>query len=351
MAQITPCCLPKFGSATEASQSPMSLRINPNAGDDGHLLSAWHEDKLCAVIQVTWGLILRCYMGSDDVCFGYRHVDANEQINPTEGSPNTMQPTMVQLVMNEGDSVKSVVARASGATVVDEGRNAIVDSYRLYNTVVLIRSYRPDSKGTVGPSAVSPSTLTLPQEVCEYFEMMLSGIALISRLQCLLRLHVKVVRENVRIFLEWRNDGMSMDHVKGIATLFQTLLTKVLSPEDVPVGNLNYFTDPDSQRISTWNGPSPQVHDRCIHDIIREQVISRPHDEAICAWDGSLSYSEFDKQATKLAYHLQEQGVGPEVLVPLCFDKSVSIGPTACCPTSLTGYAHRCGTLWLCSRF
>lgn len=116
-----------------------------------------------------------------------------------------------------------------------------------------------------------------------------------------------------------------MEHVKGIATLFQNLLTKVLSPEDVSVGNLKYFTDPDSQRISNWNGPSPQVHDRCIHDIIREQVISRPHDEAICAWDGSLSYREFDQQATKLAYHLQEQGVGPEVLVPLCFDKSVSI--------------------------
>lgn len=329
----------------------MSLRINPNAGDDAHLLSAWRDNKLCAVIQVTWGLILRCYMGSDDVCFGYRHVDANEQINPTEGSSNTMRPTTVQLVINEGDSVKTMLAGANGATVVDEGRNAIVDSYRLYNTVVLIRSYRPDSQGTVERSAVSPLTLTLPQEVREHSEMLLSAIALTSRLQYLLRLHVKVIRDNVRMFLEWRNDGMSMEHVKGIATLFQNLLTKVLSPEDIPVSNLNYFTDPDSQRISTWNGPAPQVHDRCIHDIIREQVISRPHEEAICAWDGSLSYREFDQEATKLAYHLQELGVGPEVLVPLCFDKSVSIGPTACCSASLTEYTPRCGTLWLCSRF
>lgn len=159
----------------------MSLRINPNAGDDAHLLSAWRDNKLCAVIQVTWGLILRCYMGSDDVCFGYRHVDANEQINPTEGSSNTMRPTTVQLVINEGESVKTMLAGANGATVVDEGRNAIVDSYRLYNTVVLIRSYRPDSQGTVERSAVSPLTLTLPQEVREHSEMLLSAIALTSR--------------------------------------------------------------------------------------------------------------------------------------------------------------------------
>ena len=115
-----------------------------------------------------------------------------------------------------------------------------------------------------------------------------------------------------------------MEHVKGIATLFQNLLTKVLSPEDVSVGNLKYFTDPDSQRISNWNGPSPQVHDRCIHDIIREQVISRPHDEAICAWDGSLSYAELDEKSTNLAAKLIADGVADAgKVVPLCFDKTI----------------------------
>ncbi|KAL2783280.1 hypothetical protein BJX66DRAFT_345079 [Aspergillus keveii] len=116
---------------------------------------------------------------------------------------------------------------------------------------------------------------------------------------------------------------MSTKHAEGIATLFQNILTRVLSPESVPVREFNFFTDIDWQRISDWNGPSPQVHDRCIHDIIRDQVVRRPHDEAICAWDGSLSFQQFDHQASRLAYHLRQQGVGPEVLVPLCFDKSM----------------------------
>jgi non-ribosomal peptide synthetase component F len=127
------------------------------------------------------------------------------------------------------------------------------------------------------------------------------------------------------MFLEWRTDKMSTKHAEGIATLFQNILTRVLSPESVPVREFKFFTDIDWQRISDWNGPSPQVHDRCIHDIIRDQVVRRPHDEAICAWDGSLSFQQFDHQASRLAYHLRQQGVGPEVLVPLCFDKSVSI--------------------------
>ncbi|KAL4933021.1 uncharacterized protein BDV17DRAFT_287381 [Aspergillus undulatus] len=131
------------------------------------------------------------------------------------------------------------------------------------------------------------------------------------------------MRDNVRIFLEWRNGGMSMEHAKSIVTLFRNLLTKVLSPQDIPVRDLNLFTDTDMRRIDAWNGPPLQMHDRLIHDVIREQVLLRPHDEAICAWDGSLTYEEFDRRASRLAYYLQEQGVGPEILVPLCFDKSV----------------------------
>ncbi|KAL2871703.1 nonribosomal peptide synthase Pes1 [Aspergillus lucknowensis] len=309
MAQTTPCRLPQFASATEQSQRPMSLRISPNTGDDARLFSAFRENKLGAIIQATWGLILRCYMDSDEVCFGYRYLAAGDDTATKEVSPNVMTLTTVRLVIGDGDFARTLVEKAKGATVagtpaVDEGRNALSDSHQLYNTVVLIRSSVGSSPGATVPSLPSALALTIPQE-------------------CLLRLHVKVLRENVRIFLEWRNDGMSMEHVKGIATLFRNLLTRVLSPEDTPVRDLNFFTDVDLQRISAWNGPSPQVHDRCIHDIIREQVVRRPHDEAICAWDGSLSFKDFDQQASRLAYHLQAQGVGPEVLVPLCFDKSM----------------------------
>ncbi|KAL4821204.1 hypothetical protein BDW67DRAFT_179907 [Aspergillus spinulosporus] len=311
MTQITPCCLPKFASATEQTQRPMALRVNPNTGDDARLLASWRNNTLSAVIQATWGLILRCYMDSGDVCFGYQFVAAGKEAATREVSPNAMKLTTVRLVIGDGDFVSTIVEKAKRATVagtpaIDEGRNALGDGYQLYNTVVLIRSCVGSSEGAAVPSLPSALALTLPQQE-----------------KCLLRLHVKVLRDNVRIFLEWRNDGMSMEHVKGIAALFQNLLTRILSPEDIPVTNFNYFTEPDWQRISAWNGPSPQVHDRCIHDIIREQVDRRPLDEAICAWDGSLSFQEFDQQASKLAYHLQEQGVGPEVLVPLCFDKSM----------------------------
>ncbi|KAI9368786.1 hypothetical protein BJX61DRAFT_546202 [Aspergillus egyptiacus] len=308
MAHPTPCRLPIFASATEPPQRPMSLRVNPDAADNACLLSAWKDGTLSAVIQAAWGLILRCYTNSDDVCFGYRYLAGGEESATKEVSPDGIKLTTVRLVIGEEDFASTLVEKAKGAitaavTAVHEGRNALGDGYQLYNTVVLIRSHVGSSK-KAAVSLPSAAAMTLPQE-------------------CLLRLHVKVLQENVRIFLEWRNDGVSMEHAQGIAILFKHVLTRVLSPEHIPVKDFQLFTDLDWQRISAWNGPLPQVHDRCIHDIIRDQAVRRPHDEAICSWDGSLSFMEFDRQASTLAYHLQAQGVGPETLVPLCFDKSI----------------------------
>lgn len=116
-----------------------------------------------------------------------------------------------------------------------------------------------------------------------------------------------------------------MEQVKSISNIFGNLLTNVLSPEHGTVADLSLFTERDWQRIRAWNESDLEVHERCIHDIIYDQVLLRPEQEAICAWDGSLTFKEFDQLATQLAYQLNMQGVGPEVLVPLCFDKSVSM--------------------------
>lgn len=43
---------------------------------------------------------------------------------------------------------------------------------------------------------------------------------------------------------------------------------------------------------------------------------------AICAWDATFTYSELDAAASRVAAQLMNLGVGPDVYVPLCFEKS-----------------------------
>ncbi|KAM4058623.1 AMP-binding enzyme [Hirsutella rhossiliensis] len=62
---------------------------------------------------------------------------------------------------------------------------------------------------------------------------------------------------------------------------------------------------------------------QCIHDVISHQARARPNAPALCAWDGELTYGELDDLSSRLAGHIAGLGVGPEVVVPLCFEKSL----------------------------
>ncbi|EOA91164.1 uncharacterized protein SETTUDRAFT_65284, partial [Exserohilum turcica Et28A] len=71
-----------------------------------------------------------------------------------------------------------------------------------------------------------------------------------------------------------------------------------------------------------WNHSLPPTIERCVHDLYMDQVKSQPKADAICAWDGGMTYEELDERSSRLAHHLVGLGVRPESIVLLCFEKS-----------------------------
>ena len=180
--------------------------------------------------------------------------------------------------------------------------------------------------------------------------MILYPVRELTLSQCQVRLHVKVLRRDINIFLEWRNGDMSGEQMKSVAHIFEQMLAKVLSTETTAISQLNLFSENDWQRIRSWNSHTPTLYDTCIHDAIREQAINGPDREAVCAWDGRLTFGELDELASRVACHLRMQGVGPEVRVALCFDKSVSLPIFAfdCRGEVLCADVARNGISWPC---
>lgn len=83
-----------------------------------------------------------------------------------------------------------------------------------------------------------------------------------------------------------------------------------------------FFNSVSMQQILSWNSNIPTAISAVAHDLIESRAQEHPEQQAVCAWDGSLSYRELDTLASRLACHLTFQGIGPEILVPLCFEKS-----------------------------
>jgi non-ribosomal peptide synthetase component F len=131
----------------------------------------------------------------------------------------------------------------------------------------------------------------------------------------------------LNLFLEWDNSRLAMSPGQGVlvaSTLDKILSGLLTSSQDAPLRSLSTLSQANLDQVYRWNDEhSVQPVARCIHDVIADQVLSRPDAEAVHAWDGAFTYRELDGVAESLATALVGFGVGPEVLVPLCFEKSV----------------------------
>ncbi|PYH90319.1 nonribosomal peptide synthase Pes1 [Aspergillus ellipticus CBS 707.79] len=310
MALPVPCCLPKFGTTVAGPKRPALLRTRTSPSQILQLLSAWDQGQLDSILKASWALLLQRYTGLEEICFGYHPSGVDTTLhNATPLSDTHDNPLTFNITIAENDSTHTVLRNAEGKR--DAERNAEKcesssphrHSYALFNTVLMLRNCRGSPKDPRAPSAQQVLVTPLPEE-------------------CRVRLHVKVLQEDVGIFFEWWNHDISMEHMKSIADYFEQILAAVLSKDDSATKDLDHFSDRDWSRVCNFNSRLPVEHDRCIHEVIQDQALLRPESEAVCAWDGSLTYKELDRLSSQVAYYLYAQGVRPETCVALCFDKS-----------------------------
>lgn len=130
------------------------------------------------------------------------------------------------------------------------------------------------------------------------------------------------MKSGVSIFLEYRNSFIPTEQARNIASTVDRILSRLLVSPGLIIRDADFLSDRNRLQIEKWNsGPLDSV-ERTVHDIIAETAERVPDEQAIFSWDGNMTYRELDECACKIAAHLVELGVGPETIVPLCFDKS-----------------------------
>jgi non-ribosomal peptide synthetase component F len=60
-------------------------------------------------------------------------------------------------------------------------------------------------------------------------------------------------------------------------------------------------------------------------DLFEAQATKTPDAVAIVFEGQSLTYQQLEDRANQLAHYLQGQGVGPEMLVPICLERSLEM--------------------------
>ncbi|MEG3918023.1 amino acid adenylation domain-containing protein [Microcoleus sp. T3_A4] len=87
------------------------------------------------------------------------------------------------------------------------------------------------------------------------------------------------------------------------------------------------LTDTERHKLLVeWNNTTREYpQDKCIHQLFEEQVKRTPDAVAVVFEEQQLTYLELNARANQLAHYLQGLGVGPEVLVGICVERSIEM--------------------------
>ncbi len=129
--------------------------------------------------------------------------------------------------------------------------------------------------------------------------------------------------ECVHIIAKYDESFINTRQMERLLELLDHFIQELSSNLTIKVEDLGTCSANDYEEILGWNSAHHDPVEECIHWHFQKQAATQPDAEAVCGWDRNFTYRELDTMSIRLANHLTSQyGVGPEVIVPICFPKS-----------------------------
>ncbi|OHF00689.1 amino acid adenylation domain-containing protein [Colletotrichum orchidophilum] len=268
----------------------------PNSDSVSHLQGPIFDspDDVEAIVCAAWALILSSLNGSEEVNFGI----------------------CVPSASNSGP-----LGRVTSFTVSVHSQGSIsafLEQARDQSLVPVENDQFSEARPGVGEEPFANTLINFSTTVgCRQQPVNLPGYAL--QLVCL------VVGQDLQLSATFDERAISRSRVRLLLSDLEHVIWQLanLTGEQKVLGDVQIMSPSSQRRLVQLNRPLPTQEEKFVQESIVEHARSQPHAQAICAWDGNLSYSELQRYSENLATHLSSLGVGPEVVVPIIFEKSV----------------------------
>ncbi|HEV2988768.1 MAG TPA: amino acid adenylation domain-containing protein [Candidatus Angelobacter sp.] len=114
------------------------------------------------------------------------------------------------------------------------------------------------------------------------------------------------------------------DTIERFARHFQILLQKAVAQPAVPLSDINVMESGEFRQIvEEWNATVIGFQaTACVHELFERQVERTPGGVALRHDQQQMTYQELHERSNLLANYLRNHGVGPEVLVAVCIERS-----------------------------
>jgi amino acid adenylation domain-containing protein len=298
------------------------LVIPPETADMLQQLVQRQRITLNTLVQGTWGLLLSRYSGEDDVVFGAtssgRSIDL-EGIDQMVGLFINTLPVRLQVpadtlllpwlsALHEAQVAQSCFEYAS---LVEIHRwSEMPAGTPLFNNILVFENYPVDK------------TLSRPLNG----EVQIHGAQFQEQTNYPLTVTV-IPGQTLSLRFQYDQGRFEQAAVERLAGHVRQLLCEIAANPKRKLWEFSLLTAGERRQLLVdWNDTAAVYpHDRCVHQLFEDQVKRTPEATAVEFEDQQLTYAELNTRANQLAHHLRALGVGPEVLVGICVERSLEM--------------------------
>jgi len=130
--------------------------------------------------------------------------------------------------------------------------------------------------------------------------------------------------DGLKTTLEYNTDLFDETTIARLLGHWETVLAGTPEAADLQLSDLPLLTaDERDQLLREWNTDATFAAEPCLHRLFEEQARRHPKNVAVVYELEELTYAKLNARANQLARRLRALGVGPEVPVGLCVERSI----------------------------
>ncbi len=274
---------------------------------------------LNTLVQGAWALLLHHYSGANDIVFGVtvagRPIDL-AGVETTVGPCINTLPLRVRLPATSfllpwlrALQEQQLQTRQYEYTPLPQVQqwSELPPSQALFESIVIFENYASGDLAELDMAGIAIEAIDNREQTNYPLTLMVEPGP-----QCQLRL----------FYHSQRFDSATISQLLGH---LHFLLTNIIANPHQRLGQLARVSPLEQQLVADWNATAQRYAPDCVQQLFEQQVARTPDAPAVEYAGTRLSYRELNERANQLAHHLRSLGVGPEVLVGLCVERSLEM--------------------------
>ncbi len=126
--------------------------------------------------------------------------------------------------------------------------------------------------------------------------------------------------------LEYRTALFEAATISRLAEHFRLLLQAMAATPEQKVADLPLLLEDEQQQLTAWNNTAvARPEHRTLHGDFEARAAQTPSGVALVDGEQSLTFTVLNRRANQVAHHLRRLGVGPEVPVGICTERSIDM--------------------------